>query len=196
MQKELLRIIEGTELRLGDDIDMFYDEEEIINTKNMLFIFSGAFEDMDLINNLGKEKIISFNSKNEDTIAENLLLSDKLIKFGFLKEFIGRIPIITQIEKLTEDDIIEIISKKKNNIISQYKKIFASEGIELEFSKAAIRYLAKIATKSDLGARGLKSVIGNIMNKLIYINSSTNKSKITITPELINELIGNKKMNK
>lgn len=193
VQKELLKIIEGTELRIGEDYDFDYDEK--INTKNMLFIFSGAFEDLDLIDNLGKKKTISFSKEVKDIEVPNeLLLSSKLIKYGFLKEFVGRIPIIANIKKLTEEDIIEIMTKKKNNIVSQYKKIFASEGIELTFTPSAVKYIAKIVIKTDLGARGLKSIIGNIMNKLIYINSSTNKATIKITPKLIDELLGlNKK---
>lgn len=195
VQKELLKIIEGTTLRLNEEFDAFYDEEDdTLDTKNILFIFSGAFEDMDIINSLGKEKKISFDlNNNEDDLTDELMLSDKLIKFGFLKEFIGRIPIITKIEKLEEKDIIEIMTKKENNICSQYKKLFASEGIDLEFTPSAIKYLAKIAIKSNLGARGLKSIIGNLMNKLIYITSSTNKSSIKIDVDLINELLNLKK---
>lgn len=198
VQKELLRIIEGTELKLGDDDIFDFDDYSSINTKNMLFIFSGAFEELDKIIDIDKEKTIKFNNDDEDIIIDNkdIILSDKLIKYGFLKEFIGRIPIITKVENLTEDDLVEIMTKKENNIISQYQRMFASDDIELNFKKSAISYIARIAIKTNLGARGLKSIISVLMNKLIYLNSSTNKSTITVTVSLIDELLNIKKANK
>lgn len=196
VQKELLKIIEGTELKLSDDGDIFeMSEYDSINTRNMLFIFSGAFENIDKIVNEGSEKVISFsNKKEEDIIKSNeFLFSDQLIKYGFLKEFAGRVPIIAKIEALTEEDLVDIMTKKENNIISQNKLMFASDDITLEFQPSAIKYLAKIAIKTNLGARGLESIISILMNKLTYLNSSTNKSKITVTVKMINELLGNKK---
>jgi ATP-dependent Clp protease ATP-binding subunit ClpX len=195
VQKELLKIIEGTEIKLSDD-DLFeIGEYDSINTKNMLFIFSGAFESLKEIIESGTEKKINLNNNSEDIIlaTDDIILSDQLIKYGFLKEFIGRVPIITKIEPLTEEDLVEIMTKKENNIISQYKKMFASDDIELKFNPSAIKYIAKIAIKSNLGARGLKSIISLLMNKLTYVNSSINKSSITITIPLINELLNIKK---
>lgn len=194
VQKELLKIIEGTDLRLDSEFGFMDDGElDFLNTKNMLFIFSGAFEALDKIDD---EKSIKLINDSRDFIDEDFLISDKLIKYGFLKEFIGRIPIITQVTKLDENDIIEIMTKKENSIITQYKKIFASDDINITFTDEAIQYFAKMALKSNLGARGLRSIVGGLMNKLIYNNCSTNKSKIIVNKQLIDELLNKNLINR
>ena len=118
VQKELLKIIEGEDLRTNDEEDEFFGEIDgiTINTKNILFIFSGAFEFL-----TKKEESVSF-LPNKKKVEEKEITPEELIKNGFLKEFVGRIPIITEVQELSIDDISDILTKTENNLISQYQK--------------------------------------------------------------------------
>lgn len=184
VQKELLKVIEGEELVISDG-DEFFDDipEESINTKNILFIFSGAFEYLKTKEE--KVQLLANNTKENDVEITNELL----IENGFLREFIGRIPIIIELEKLEIDDIVNILTKAENNLISQYTKMFAYDNLKLEFSDDAVYEIAKMSYDKNIGARGLKSIMGNIMNKILYQTYEKKITEIKVTKEKIVSLI-------
>ena len=121
------------------------------------------------------------------TLFENVLPED-LIKFGLIPELIGRLPIITALHGLDEEAMIKILTEPKNSLVKQYKKYFEMEDIELIFEDEAIVEIAKLALKRKIGARGLRSIIENVMLDLMYeIPSMKNVTKVTITKESIQD---------
>lgn len=182
VQKELLKIIEGEDLRTNDEEDEFFGEIDgiTINTKNILFIFSGAFEFL-----TKKEEPVSF-LPNKKKVEEKEITPEELIKNGFLKEFVGRIPIITEVQELSIDDISDILTKTENNLISQYQKLFAYDGIELSFTKDAIKEIATLAYRRKIGARGCKSILGKIMQNIIFTVDAKKTPTLVVTKEIVN----------
>lgn len=183
VQKELLKIIEGEDLRIPRESEFFDDfgSDIIINTKNILFIFSGAFENLK-----NKESKISFCEETKENVE---VTSDSLVEYGFLREFVGRVPLIVELERLEINDIVDILTKAENNLISQYKKMFAYDNIELDFTEDAVYEIAKTSYNKNIGARGLKSIMGNIMNKLLYQSYEKKDTKICITKDMIISLM-------
>jgi len=163
VQNGLLKIIEGntqhTDPKLG-----------VIDTSNILFICAGAF---DGIENIIRKRVkgsnrntIGFGSdvkskeerKKEEDLLENILQED-LIKYGFMPEFIGRLPNIVTTKGLTRDDLIRILTEPENSIVGQFKKLFKMDNVELEIKQSALEYIADLAMKRKIGARGLRSLI-------------------------------------
>ena len=121
------------------------------------------------------------------TLFENVLPED-LVKFGLIPELIGRLPIITALHGLDEKAMIKILTEPKNSLVKQYKKYFEMENVELEFESEAIEEIAKLALKRKIGARGLRSIIENVMTDLMYEIPSMDKvSKVLITKETIED---------
>ena len=122
---------------------------------------------------------------DEMTLFENVLPED-LIKYGLIPELIGRLPVITALHGLDEEAMIKILTEPKNSLVKQYKKYFEMEDIELEFEEDAIVEIAKLSLKRKIGARGLRSIIENVMTDLMYEVPSMKKvSKVIITKESI-----------
>jgi len=115
-------------------------------------------------------------------------MAEDLIKFGLIPELIGRLPVITALHGLDEEAMIKILTEPKNSLVKQYKKYFEMEDIELIFEDEAIVEIAKLALKRKIGARGLRSIIENVMLDLMYeIPSMKNVTKVTITKESIQD---------
>ena len=116
------------------------------------------------------------------------MLPEDLVKFGLIPELIGRLPIITALHGLDEKAMIKILTEPKNSLVKQYKKYFEMENVELEFESEAIEEIAKLALKRKIGARGLRSIIENVMTDLMYEIPSMDKvSKVLITKETIED---------
>ena len=159
-----------------------------VDTTNILFICGGAFAGLDkLIDNRGKGSSIGFGAKVKDykqqPLSETmkLLEPEDLIKYGLIPEFIGRMPIIATLDDLDQKSLVKILKEPKNSLIKQYQRLFEFENVVLEFNEDAINAIAKKAISKKTGARGLRSILENILLKTMFeLPDMENVVKVTV----------------